>query len=159
MPDYNPAMKLLVAPIGCALLLCVSVAPDKPKLTLKANPVMAFSPARIVVSGELSGGANDDQQYYCPSVEWEWGDGTTSQQSADCEPFEAGKSEIKRHFAAEHTYRLEGEQNTPGQPGQPDYRDFRIQLRLKKSGKVVMSASTTVKIKPEMNAIEASRRP
>src|SRR5215831_11898453 len=148
-------MKLLVAPIGWALLLMV--AADKTKLTVKANPVMAFSPARIVASGELSGGANDDQQYYCPSVEWEWGDGTKSQESADCEPFEAGKSEIKRHFVAEHTYRLEGEQTVTGQ--QPDYRDFRIQLRLKKSGKVIMSGSTTVKIKPEMNPNEASRQP
>ena len=153
MPDYNPTMKLLVAPIGCALLLIV--AADKPKLTVKANPVMAFSPARIVASGELSGGANDDQQYYCPSIEWEWGDGTKSQEEADCEPFEVGKSEIKRHFVAEHTYRIEEQTTT----GPPDYRDFRIQLRLKKAGKVVTSGSTTVKIKPEMDSIAASRRP
>ena len=135
-------MKALALPIAFALFL--GTAPDKAKLTLKANPAMAFSPARIVVTGDLTGGADDDQRYYCPSIEWEWGDGTKSEESADCEPFQAGKSEIKRRFTAEHTYRIEATSLTV-----QDYRDFHIQLRLKKSGKVVLSGGTTVKIKPE----------
>lgn len=135
-------------------LLLPGVA-DKPKLTLKANPTMAFSPARIVVTADLTGGTNDDQQLYCPSVEWEWGDDTKSEDSSDCEPFQAGKSEIKRHFTSEHTFRLEED---PGGIGQPDYRDVHIQLRLRKNGKVIVSGGTTVKIKPE-TATAASRRP
>jgi hypothetical protein len=139
------------------LIAAVAGAADKPKLSVKANPTMAFSPARIVVTAEMTGGADTDQQLYCLAVEWEWGDGTRSEDSADCGPYEAGKSEIKRHFTAEHTFRMEDSSGgTVGQ--QPDYRDVHIQLRLKKSGKVVVSGGTTVKIKPEMGAT-ASRLP
>ena len=120
---------------------------DKPKLTLKANPTMAFSPARIVVTADLTGGASDDEKLYCPAIEWDWGDGTRSEDSADCEPFQPGKSEIKRHFTAEHTFQMEDPSGGMGQ--QIDYRDVHIQLRLKKSGKTVVSGGTTVKIKPE----------
>ena len=147
------------AAVWIVLALALSVAAgaaDKPKLTLKANPTMAFSPARIVVSAELAGGAND-QQLYCLGVEWEWGDGTKSEDSADCEPFDAGKSEIKRHFTADHTYRMDDPSGGLGQT--PDYRDVHIQLRLKKGKKVVLSGGTTVKIKPETDAPAALRRP
>jgi hypothetical protein len=128
------------------MLSAATRAADKPKLTLKANPTMGFSPARVVVNADLAGGGND-QQLYCLAVEWEWGDGTRSADAADCEPFDAAKSEIKRHFIADHTFRME----EPGNAGQqPDYRDVHIQLRLKKNGKVVVSGGTTVKIKPEI---------
>jgi hypothetical protein len=146
-------MKIIAASIALVLFAPsgAGAAPDKPKLALKANPPMAFSPARIVVTGELTGVANDNQDFYCPSVEWEWGDGTKSEESADCEPYEAGKSEIKRHFTTDHTYRIEEVQGIP--PGaQQDYHDFHIQLRLRKSGKVIASAGTTVKIKGEAAA-------
>src|SRR5579859_4155196 len=117
-------------PIVLALVLPAvgaSVA-DKPKLTLRANPTMAFSPARVVVTADLTGGA-DDQQLYCPAVEWEWGDDTRSEDSADCEPFQAGKTEIKRHFTADHTFRIE---EPPGSPEiNTEYRDLHIQLRLR----------------------------
>ena len=51
------------------------------------------------------GGADDFEEYYCPTVEWEWGDGTQSESTTDCEPYEAGKSEIKRRFIVEHVFR------------------------------------------------------
>jgi hypothetical protein len=140
-------MRFFAAAIVLMLLSSGGAATaDKPKLTLKANPVMAFSPARIHVTADLTGGANNDQTLYCPAVEWEWGDGTKSAEESDCEPYQAGKSEIKRHYIADHEFRIE-EQNFAGAP--PDYRDFHIQLRLKRSGKVVLSAATSVKIKPE----------
>jgi hypothetical protein len=113
---------------------------------------MAFSPARIVVTGELTGVADDNQGFYCPAVEWEWGDGTKSEDSADCEPYQAGKSEIKRHFTTDHTYRIEEAPPVPSAGQQPDYHDFHIQLRLRKNGKVIASAGTSVKIKGETNA-------
>ncbi len=140
-------MRFIAAPIVLMWLSSGGTAiADKPKLTLKANPVMAFSPANIHVTADLIGGANDDQTLYCPAVEWEWGDGTKSAEESDCEPYEAGKSEIKRHYIAEHEYRVE-EPNFGA--ANSDYRDFHIQLRLKRSGKVVLSGATSVKIKPE----------
>lgn len=139
-------MKLAAATVVAAVML--TGAADKAKMTVKANPTMGFSPARIVVTADVTGGANDDQQLYCPAVEWEWGDGTTSEQSADCDPYQAGKSEIKRHFTTEHTYEVENSFDA-GRPSD-DYREFRIQLRLKRNGKTVLSGGTSVKIKPQM---------
>src|SRR5689334_16282559 len=56
----------------------------KPKVSLKAQPVIAMSPARVVLTAELTGGANDFEEFYCPSVEWDWGDDTRSEKSDDC---------------------------------------------------------------------------
>lgn len=104
----------------------------KPALTLKANPAVGFAPMRIFLSAELKGGPNDYQEYYCPTVEWDWGDGTRSESTADCEPYEAGKSEIKRRFAVEHMFRLPG--------------IFNVQIRLKRKEKVLVAAATTLRI-------------
>jgi len=142
--------------LALALTTAVAAAADKPKLRVKANPTMAFSPARIVVTGDVTGGAENDPQLYCLGVEWDWDDGTKSGDSADCEPFEAGKSEIKRHFTTDHTYRIEDQTATTNTI---DYRDFHVQLRLKKNGKVVVSGGTTVKVKPQMAPTAASRLP
>ena len=71
----------------------------KASLTLKANPPIAFSPAKMVVSAELKGGSDETDDYYCPNLEWDWGDGTKSESNQDCAPFEAGKSTIDRRRA------------------------------------------------------------
>ena len=113
--------------------------PKRPKLTVRANPVMAVSPARVVASADVSGGPDDFEEFYCASVEWDWGDDTKSNNTADCDPYEAGKSEIKRRFTADHVYRTAGE--------------YRIQFRLKKKNKSVGSASTSVKIRPGIGDI------
>ena len=105
----------------------------KPSLSLKASPAVSFAPARIVVVAEVKGGSNDYEDFYCPTIEWEWGDLTTSTAEADCEPYEAGKSEIRRRYTVEHRYR------NPG--------GFKIVLRLKKGNKVVASANTMVQVR------------
>jgi hypothetical protein len=107
---------------------------QKPKISIRANPPMAVAPARVVVSADLNGGANDYEDFYCPAIEWEWGDDTRSTTSADCEPYEAGKSQIRRRFTADHTYRVGG--------------NFRIQFRIKKKDKSIAGASTSVQIRP-----------
>lgn len=106
----------------------------KPSLSLKASPAVSFAPARIVVVAEVKGGANDYEDLYCPSVEWEWGDLTTSTAEADCEPYAAGKSEIRRRYTVEHRYKNAG--------------GYKIVLRLKKGDKVVASANTMVQVRP-----------
>src|SRR3954463_2884775 len=106
----------------------------KPKINVKANPAMALSPAREGVSADMHGGPDDYEDFYCAGVEWDWGDDTRSNNSADCEPYEAGKSQFKRRFTADHVYRLAGE--------------YRIQFGLKKKKKPIAAASTSVKIRP-----------
>ena len=107
---------------------------ERPKLTLRSNPAMAFSPALITLTAELKGGDDDYNEFYCASIEWDWDDGTRSEASDDCEPYEAGKSEIKRRYATQHRY------NIPGV--------YDVQFRLKQRGKVVASVSRRVTVRP-----------
>jgi hypothetical protein len=106
---------------------------DHPKLSLKAQPTVSISPARVVLTAELTGGPNDYQDYYCPTVDWEWGDGTESESTLDCEPYVAGKSEIKRRFTVEHVFRA---------------GVHRVVFRLKRNDKVLASASVSIQVQP-----------
>lgn len=106
----------------------------RPSLSLKVAPAVAFSPARVVFVAELRGGANDYEEYYCPGVEWEWGDGTTSENSEDCDPYEDGRSEIRRRWTVEHVYRTSG--------------TYRVYFRLERHDKVLGAANVTVQIRP-----------
>ena len=63
----------------------------KPSISLRATPPVGFSPLRVVVTAEVKGGANDYEEFYCASVEWDWGDDTKSETKADCDPYEAGQ--------------------------------------------------------------------
>jgi hypothetical protein len=128
-------MKVLALSVMLALAATMADdKPKKPKISVKANPAMAISPARVVASADINGGPDDFEEFYCATVEWDWGDDTRSNNSADCDPYEAGKSQIKRRFTADHTYRTAG--------------DYRIQFRLKKKDKSIAGATTSVKIKP-----------
>ena len=128
-------MKVLALSVMLALASTMADdKPKKPKISVKANPAMAISPARVVASADINGGPDDFEEFYCATVEWDWGDDTRSNNSADCDPYEAGKSQIKRRFTADHTYRTAG--------------DYRIQFRLKKKDKSIAGATTSVKIKP-----------
>ena len=105
----------------------------KPQLRLKAQPVISMAPSRVVLTAELVGGPNDFEEYYCPTIEWDWGDGTHSESTSDCAPYEAGKTEIKRRFTVEHVFRAGGHQ---------------IVFRLKRNDKVLTSASVSIQIQP-----------
>ena len=89
-------------------------------------------PARITGSAELRGGSDNFEEYYCVTAEWDWNDGTTSQATADCDPFESGKSEIRRRYTAEHAFQ------SPGA--------YRVSFRLKRKDKVLASATAFVQI-------------
>jgi hypothetical protein len=105
-----------------------------PSLSLKSSPSVSFSPARITVTAELRGGTDDTEELYCPGLEWDWGDGTISEAKGDCEPFEAGKSTIRRRFVSTHTYTTAG--------------NYRVILRLKRGSKSVVGGNTSVQVKP-----------
>jgi hypothetical protein len=107
---------------------------QRPKLSVRATPPMAFTPATITLVAELRDGDDDFAEYYCAAVEWDWADGTRSESHDDCEPYEAGKSEIRRRFTIQHKYNLEGV--------------YDVQFRLKQRDKVVASARTRVTVRP-----------
>lgn len=128
--------------LGCLACLAVpGAAPEeqdrtskKPEIALVARPLMAFTPAKITFSADLRGGDDDYEELYCASVEWEWDDGTKSESSADCDPYQPGRSQIRRHYVAIHTYNTDD--------------DYRPVFRLKKKDKVVASAVIDVKVRP-----------
>ena len=105
----------------------------RPKVSLRAQPVIAMAPARVVFTAELTGGANDFEDFYCSAVEWEWGDGTKSESSSDCAPYEPGKSEIKRRFTVEHVFRA---------------GVYRVMFHLKRHDKAVGSATINIQVRP-----------
>ena len=136
-----------LAAVGIVLLMtCAHVAAqsapastrpakeDRPDITLRASPQMLFSPARVSVRAELKGGANDFEDYYCSTIEWVWGDGTASESSVDCDPYEPGKSEIRRYYSSSHTYTVAGR--------------YEVRFRMKKGDKVVGSGSAVVQVRP-----------
>jgi hypothetical protein len=125
----------------------------KPSISLKANPPVGFAPLRVVVTAELKGGADDFQDFYCASVEWDWGDDTKSENTIDCDPYEPGKSEIKRRYVMEHTFRAQTMGGVPstfdpsGSGGQPPSVQYRVRFTLKQKNKTVGSGQTTVEIR------------
>jgi phage baseplate assembly protein gpV len=78
----------------------------RPRLDLRASPRMAFPPVSVLVVAELVGGG-EHEDYYCPGLEWDWGDGNRSAQESDCDPFENGTA-LERRFSARHAYHAAG---------------------------------------------------
>ena len=105
----------------------------RPSLALRATPPLGFSPLRVHASVDVRGGPDDSPDFYCPAIEWDWGDGTKSESSQDCEPYEEGTSTIRRRFSADHTFQQGGA--------------YRVMFRLKQKTKVVASASTNVQVR------------
>jgi hypothetical protein len=106
----------------------------KPSLSLKATPPVGFSPLKVRLVVDVKGGSDDYEEFYCPSIEWDWGDGTVSRNSEDCDPFQSGKSTIKRRYSIEHVFR------------QPD--TFQVFFRLKQRDRVIAATRANVQVRP-----------
>jgi len=105
----------------------------RPSLALKVTPPLGFSPLRVRATIDVRGGPDDSIDFYCPSIAWDWGDGTVSETSEDCDPYQEGTSTIRRRFAADHTFQQGGA--------------YRVTFRLKQKNRVVSSASTNVQVR------------
>lgn len=105
---------------------------ERPALSLRLAPRTGMVPSRVTGAAELKGGSDDFEDYYCVTVEWDWDDGTRSEQTADCDPYEAGKSEIRRRYTVEHVYNRAG--------------SYRVTFRLKKKDKSMATTTATVQI-------------
>jgi len=110
----------------------------KPRISLKAQPRISMSPSRVVLTAEITGGPDDFEEYYCPTVVWKWDDGTESEAAMDCAPYEAGKSEIKRRFTVEHVF-------TAG--------NFRVLFHLKQRNQTVGMADVSIQVRPGLRDI------
>ena len=105
---------------------------NKPSIAVRSAPAMGFAPFRVVLTADVKGGPDDYEQYYCATIEWDMGDGNKAEQQLDCDPYEAGKSQIKRRYVREQVF------DTPG--------EFRVVFRLKQKNKVVGSGQTMIRV-------------
>ena len=105
----------------------------KPSLSLRATPPVGFSPLRVRLVVDVKGGSDDYADFYCAGVEWDWGDGTVSESSSDCDPYEPGKSRIRRRFTVEHVYRQRGA--------------YKIIFKLKQKTRQVGAATSSVEVR------------
>jgi hypothetical protein len=126
------AVAAVLTTAGHALFAQQSTA-KKPSLSLKATPALGFSPLRVRAVVDIREGSDDYADFYCAGAEWDWGDGTMSENSSDCDPYEAGKSKIQRRFSGDHTYRQQGQ--------------FKIMFKLKQKSRQVAAASTNVEVR------------
>jgi hypothetical protein len=125
-------LALVIAAAGSTTMAADSTKPQKPRLDVRATPRVAFSPAYVLLTAELVGG-DEVEDFYCPALEWDWGDGGKSVRESDCPPFEPG-SELVRSFSAEHGYRRAG--------------DYRITVTLRRASKSLAVASARVSVRP-----------
>jgi hypothetical protein len=127
------AVSAILGPFGTAFEAQKVGEDKKPSLSLRASPPVGFSPLRVRVVVDVRGGPDNYAEFYCPSLQWDWGDGTISESSEDCEPYQEGKSTIRRRFSAEHVYRQSG--------------TYRAMFRLKQRDKVIAASSANVQVR------------
>ena len=92
----------------------------------------------VLVVAELNGG-DDLEEFYCPGLEWDWGDGERSRHEADCPPFEPGAS-LERRFSARHVFRQAGE--------------YDVQLRLQRADRSLATATIRVSVQGQPGSFE-----
>ena len=106
---------------------------ERPELTLRARPNVTFATNAVSFTGLLRGGADDYEEFYCLSAEWDWDDETRSESIFDCEPYEPGVSEIRRRYSRRHTFQFPGR--------------YEVRLNLKRGDDVVASARVRVSVR------------
>ncbi len=104
----------------------------RPSLDLRVTPRYSFSPATLMFIAELKGG-DDMEEYYCPEIEWEWGDGGRSVQEADCDPWKSD-TKIERRYVAHHLFAESG--------------IYETRITLRKSDKLIATRALEVTVRP-----------
>jgi len=128
----NPRLRRNITAASTTLVLILTLTSaatlmgqdDDAELRLRATPRVAFAPADVLFVGQIRGGPDDNEELYCLEIEWDWGDDTTSEQTLDCDPYEAGVTEIRRRFSVRHTYNYGGRYEVRLHLKQGLYRSF-----------------------------------
>lgn len=107
---------------------------ERASLSLRGTPAVSFAPTNVMMIGTLKGGPDDAEEFYCPSIEWDWGDGTVSERSMACPPYVSGTSTIERRYTRQHLFRTAGE--------------YKVRLLLKRNDEVIAAAAAVVSVQP-----------
>jgi hypothetical protein len=103
----------------------------KPRLDLRATPRVAMSPVNVFLLAELVG-EPQGEEFYCPGLEWEWGDGGRSAYESDCPPFAPG-AELERRFSATHAYLRPG--------------DYQVTVKLRRADRSIATATASITVR------------
>lgn len=110
-----PVVPLVLVALGAPATAADRSGASSPHLDVRATPRSAFPPAMVLVTGQLVGG-DDLEEFYCPALEWDWGDGGRSVQESDCPPFDVD-TRMARRFSSRHAFH------------EPGYYEIRLTLR------------------------------
>ena len=90
-------------PVTGAILCTVALASGKPRATLGAFPHFSFAPHEVVFTLRIEG--PEVEKFYCPQIEWFFGDGSSSSTLSDCDPWESHEpSSYERIYTKHHKY-------------------------------------------------------
>jgi hypothetical protein len=131
---------LIIASLAAFASAGNDARPSRPRLDLRATPRVAFSPAVVFLTAELVG-SSEMEEYYCPAIEWEWGDGGRSMHESDCPPYQTG-GELERRFTAEHGFRHAG--------------DYNVKITMRRGGRVLATANARIAVRPGLGDTQAS---
>ena len=105
VPQFWCSLAAAVVVVLAAGTALSSAEPEEPKLRLRASPQVTFAGDQVLFIAELRDGDDDYRELYCVTVEWDWDDGTRSESTPDCDPYEPGVSKIRRRYSTRHTFR------------------------------------------------------
>ena len=109
-----------------------------------AGPKVEFSPLRkasvlpmghcdVEVTFRLSVNDGGSEDYYCPRIEWQWEDGSISEEESDCVPFaEAAADDHRQVWTQRRAFQKSGR--------------YVVRARLYKADRLVRIVETTVVI-------------
>lgn len=108
-----------------------------PSLAVSAHPRMAFGPLRAILMAKVEGieggvGGALAESLYCPTIAWDFGDGSRAVHTGDCAPWEPG-ARLERVFTAEHCYRESG--------------DFIITVTMLQGSRTVLQSSGVITVR------------
>jgi len=123
-----------------SLALVLLLAAGKPKVELKPTPQFALlgigSRASATVRFRLSVKDAGNEDFYCPRVEWEWEDGTRSEEESDCPEFaSAAPADHDKSWTKSHAF---------WEPG-----SHVIRARLYKGDRLIRTIETKVEVSGE----------
>lgn len=94
-------MRVLALTVALLTLLAAfSDAGRGPELSLRLTPRQAFAPVKVHAQLRVD---RPDTVLNCPSLVWDWGDGSRSLHTPDCDPYERARD--PSFYSRDHDYR------------------------------------------------------
>src|SRR5687767_4497739 len=101
------AQSLVAVTAALCAVSAFTAEPKKPRLELRGMPVMGPPSTEFLFVADLKGG-DEREDFYCPTLEWQWGKEDASVQEPECAPYQAGVTRMERRFSHSRAFPDEG---------------------------------------------------